>query len=90
MIILAHQLIAVELNIAQGAIYYDVEDALNEAHALIGSLIVPPVGAGSLHPRDASTLAQILDDFNNGVTGPGHCTVSVEGSSWGKIKAGYR
>ena len=87
---LAHQLIAVELNIAQGAIYFDVETALNDAHALIGSLIVPPVGAGNIHPRDTSALIQILDDFNNGVIGPGHCSVSVENVSWGQVKAGYR
>lgn len=90
LVILAHQLIAVELNIAQGAIYFVVEDARDEAHALIGSLIIPPVGGGSIPPRDASTLAQILDDFNNGVIGPGHCTVSTEELSWGKVKAIYR
>ena len=91
LVILAHQLIAAELNIAQGADLSDIEDALADAHALIGSLVVPPLGAGNIPPRDASGIAQILDDYNNGVTGPGHCdTVSIEDVSWGDIKAGYR
>jgi hypothetical protein len=90
LIILAHQLIAVELNIAQGAIYYGVETARDDGHALIGSLVIPPLGGDGIPPREASPIAQTLDDFNNGVTGPGHCTVSTEERSWGQIKATYR
>ena len=91
LVILAHQLIAAELNIEQGADLSDVADVLAEAHAMIGSMIVPPLGIASIPPRDVTTLAQTIDDFNNGVIGPGHCnTVSVEDQSWGEIKAAYR
>ena len=91
LVILAHQLIAAELNIAQGADLSDVDGALVGAHALIGSLIVPPMGAASIHPRDVNALTQTIDDYNNGITGPGHCDpVSVKETSWGEVKAAYR
>ena len=91
LLILAHQLISTELNIAQGADATDVADEIAQAHALIGALVIPPVGAGYLDPVDTSDLTQILDDYNNGVTGPGHCPpVSVESVSWGTVKGSFR
>jgi hypothetical protein len=91
LLILAHQLIAAELNAAQGADITDITQALADAHALIGSLVVPPSGGGYLAPNQASSLAQTLDDYNNGVIGPGHCgTVSVDETSWSRIKASHR
>jgi hypothetical protein len=57
----------------------------------VASLVIPPIGAGYLHPSAASSLAQVLDDYNNGIIGPGHCgTVSVEPESWGAVKAAHR
>jgi hypothetical protein len=91
LIITAHQLIAVELNIAQGADPTEVEDYRAQAHALIGYSIIPPIGGDYVHPRDASPIAQVIDDYNNGLIGPGHCPpISTSGSSWTEIKALYR
>jgi len=91
LLILAHQLIATELNVAQGADATDVASAIADAHTLIGGLLIPPVGAGYLDPSIASPVAQALDDYNNGITGPGHCdSVSLEESSWADVKASYR
>jgi len=91
LISLAHQLIAAKLNIAQGADPSAATAAINAADALIGTLVVPPIGAGYLDPSDTSALTQILDDYNNGITGPGHCgTVATEPATWGQVKALYR
>lgn len=70
---LAHQLITAKLNIANGADGSAVAAAIAEADALIGSLVVPPVGSGHLHPSVTAALTTTLDEFNNGVIGPGHC-----------------
>jgi hypothetical protein len=88
---LAHQLIAAKLNIAGGANPATIAATIADADALIGALVVPPVGSGYLPPRLTSALTQTLDDFNNGVTGPGHCgTVSAAPSTWGALKGRYR
>ncbi len=87
LISLAHQLIAAKLNIANGANPSGVAGTIAAADALIGLLIVPPVGTGYLKPKDTSALTQMLDDFNNGVSGPGHCgSTPARTSSWGAIK----
>ena len=91
LISLAHQLIAAKLNIDNGADPTAAAAAIAAADALIGALVVPPIGGGYLAPGNTSTLTQTLDDFNNGVTGPGHCgNVPVESKTWGGIKALYR
>jgi hypothetical protein len=88
---LAHQLIAALLNIANGADPTAAQDAIDDANALIGGLVVPPVGDGELDPSATSDLTQTLDDYNNGVIGPGHCgTVPARESTWGGVKALYR
>ena len=88
---LAHQLIAAKLNIAAGADPTDASTAIASADALIGGLIVPPSGAGYIHPSTTSSLTQTLDDYNNGVIGPGHCgVVPTEEKTWGGVKALYR
>jgi hypothetical protein len=56
---LAHQLIAAKLNGGGGAL-------VDDADALIGELVVPPVGDGWLAPSATSALTTALDDFNNG------------------------
>lgn len=73
---LAHQLIAAKLNIANGASAPSgVLAAIASADAMIGSLIVPPVGSGFLDPSVTSALTTTLDMYNNGVFagGPPHC-----------------
>ena len=92
MISLAHQLIATKLNIAQGATApAGVLAAIASADALIGGLVVPPIGAGSLSPASTSALTTTLDNFNQGITGPGHCgTVPTKTPTWGALKALYR
>jgi hypothetical protein len=73
---LAHQLIAAKLNVANGAGCSNADASIAAADALIGNLVVPPVGSGSLAPSATSTLVTALDNFNNGSGGegcPGHC-----------------
>ena len=92
LISLAHQLIAAKLNIAQGATPpASVMAAIAAADALIGSLVAPPIGAGSLAPATTSGLTETLDQFNQGIIGPGHCgTVGTQPKSWGDLKLIYR
>jgi hypothetical protein len=73
LVALAHQLIATKLNLASGSTSTVVTQAVADADALIGVLVVPPVGTGSLTTTQASALTHSLDDFNKGDTGPGHC-----------------
>lgn len=73
--ILAHQYIAVEMNSLNGAsIPGEVQDAWNQAQELLvkykAGLSIPKNSAD----RDAAiALADILDAYNNGYLGPGHC-----------------
>jgi hypothetical protein len=66
LLILAHQLIAAKLNIAAGADPSCIQETIAEADALIGDLVIPPIGNGYLAPRDAAPLAGILGQFNEG------------------------
>ena len=76
LISLSHQLIAAKLNIAAGAsVPTSVATAIVAADALIGGLIVPPVGGGTLPTSATSALTTTLNTYNNGNTsgGPPHC-----------------
>lgn len=76
LISLAHQLIAAKLNTSGGGcVPQSVTDAIAAADALIGALVVPPVGSGWLDPSVTGSLNGTLDTFNNGCTagGPPHC-----------------
>ena len=73
LISLAHQLMAAKLNIANGADDSSIAAAIAAADALIGNLVVPPAGAGSLSNASTSALTGMLTDFNEGTIGPGHC-----------------
>jgi hypothetical protein len=83
--ILAHQYIAAILNEAAGANTVtptDITDELADALALLtawapGSLTSKATGAAAAARDDALELAGDLDDWNNGVTGPGHCEGDV-------------
>jgi hypothetical protein len=73
LISLAHQLIAAKLNIANGADGTAIAGAISAADALIGGLVVPPVGTGSLPSSATSSLTAVLTSYNEGTIGPGHC-----------------
>jgi hypothetical protein len=64
---LAHQLIAAKLNLANGASGGGISAVIAAADALIGGLIVPPIGSGVLSTTATGTLVTALDSFNNGL-----------------------
>jgi len=75
-LILAHQYIAAELNVLNGAsIPPEVLAAWNEAGALLVTyeeeLSIPKRGGDRAL---AIELYELLDDYNNGYIGPGHCS----------------
>lgn len=87
---LAHQLIAAKLNVACGT---EMIDEIADADAMVGSLVVPPVGSGYLPTSMTSDLNYALDEYNNLPYSGGFVgceTVAVEEFSWGKAKANYR
>jgi hypothetical protein len=91
LISLAHQLIAAKLNILQGADPSAAAATIAAADAQIGGLVIPPIGSGYLDPSTTSAKTQILDDYNNGIIGPGHCgTVPTEQKSLGAVKAMFK
>lgn len=91
LVILAHQLIATLLNLEQGADDTDIASQVASAQSVIGGLVVPPIGSGYLSPGSVNSLSQDLDDYNNGITGPGHCgPTAVAPSSWSNVKSAYR
>ena len=63
---LAHQEIAAKLNIANGADASCIQQKLQEVDALIGNLVVPPVGNGFLLTRVTSPYVEILTQYNEG------------------------
>jgi hypothetical protein len=73
LIILAHQLIAAKLNIANGADPTAVQQTLIDADAMIAALVIPPIGTDSLLPSQTSGLTETLTQYNEGTIGPGHC-----------------
>jgi len=73
LLILAHQLIAAKLNIANGADPTAVQQSVIDADSMIGGLIVPPIGNGYLSPSQTSALTDTLTEYNEGTIGPGHC-----------------
>jgi len=91
-LILAHQLISALLNqVVLGADVSPIQDAIDDAHALLdtcGLDPIPPHGTCFIDPSEASPIAQILDDFNN--TSDGNCATAVESKTWGSVKAAYR
>jgi hypothetical protein len=90
---LAHQLIAFELNVCQGADPSAAATCRADAHALLAGCgsKVPPIGTCYLAPAATSATTQCLDDYNNGVIGPGHCP-PTQGRriTWGELKVLHR
>jgi hypothetical protein len=73
LVILAHQLIAAKLNIANGADPSAVQQTIIDADAMTGGLVVPPIGNGYLPSEQTSALTETLTEYNEGTIGPGHC-----------------
>ena len=63
---LAHHLITAKLNVANGADPSCIQQTIADADALIGDLVVPPIGDGYLAPRDVNALKDILEDYDEG------------------------
>ncbi len=88
---LAKQLIAAKLNLAMGADGSSILPTVAAADALIGALVVPPIGSGHLAPSGCSGLTQTLDDFNNDEDDHGRCAnTPARVSTWGGVKSRYR
>jgi hypothetical protein len=66
LISLAHHLITAKLNVANGADPSCIQQTIADADALIGDLVVPPIGDGYLAPRDVGALKDTLEDYNEG------------------------
>jgi hypothetical protein len=79
--ILAHAYIAAELNFLNGADSTDAQDAFDDATVLFQTYT--PAQVANLKGAAKKTwtdLATILDDYNNGEIGPGHCSEDVTSS----------
>lgn len=78
-LILAHQLIATMLNVANGAddsaLGSTIADANNWLAANGG------VGSGEKKWNGGEPLKNMMDDYNNGIIGPGHCGDSAGSTS---------
>ena len=71
--ILAHQYIAAELNMLAGANPTAAQAAFDEATILLENYTPDQVKGNAGLEADCVRLGDILDDFNNGRIGPGHC-----------------
>ena len=76
LVILAKQLIAAKLNILNGADPSAVAATIAQADALIGALNITNgfVASSSITGQQMVTLANILDRYNNGLSGVPHCS----------------
>jgi hypothetical protein len=96
LISLAHQLIAAKFNLLIGANASCIAATIAAADALIGNLVIPPVGGGFLAPGTTAALTQTLDDYNNGLLCVQHgpCPpvppTPTDGTTWGAVKGLYR
>jgi hypothetical protein len=73
--ILAQQYIAAELNFLRGADPAAVQAEFDAATALFGQYTPDEAAALEGQARQEwIDLASVLDDYNNGYTGPGYCT----------------
>jgi hypothetical protein len=63
---LAHQEIAAKLNLAKGADGTCIEQTLAQVDALIGNLVIPPVGNGYLTPHNVAAYVSTLTLYNEG------------------------
>jgi hypothetical protein len=73
LVLLAKQEIAAKLNIANGADGSCIEQTLAGADALIGGLVIPPVGNGFLPIDDVLFYMSTLARYNAGALCSPHC-----------------
>src|SRR5215472_6085829 len=66
LVLLARKEIVAKLNIANGADGSCIQQTLADADAMIGDLVIPPVGSGFLSPRDVEALLETLGEYNDG------------------------
>lgn len=66
LVLLARQEIVAKLNIANGADGSCIQQTLADADAMIGNLVVPPVGTGFLSPSAVSADVETLGEYNDG------------------------
>jgi hypothetical protein len=91
LLILAHQLIAAKLNLADGADPSPLGTDIATADAQIGNLVIPPIGGDSLPASSVTALANQLNDYNTGNLGVPHCAeVKTQAATWGSLKGRYR
>lgn len=71
---LAHQYMAAKLNVLNGASSpTDVANAISGAEALFNSLAAGSNTLTDAQKSQAQSWATLLDNYNNGLVGPGHC-----------------
>jgi hypothetical protein len=73
LVAMAHQLIAADLNIANGASADTIAATITDANNLVDSLVIPSVGTGFLPPSSTSADETLLERYNSGNNGPLHC-----------------
>lgn len=71
--ILAHQYIAAKLNILNGADGSAVSSALSWAETFFNTY-TPTSKLSKEVKNEAAKVASQLDQYNNGLIGPGHCS----------------
>ena len=71
--ILAHQYVATTLNMQVASVPTAVTMAYNQATAFFNTYSPAQVAGNKTWHNQATQLAEILDAYNNGKTGPGHC-----------------
>jgi hypothetical protein len=72
---LAHQEIAAKLNVANGADGSCITQTLAAADALIGDLVIPPIGNGFLRP---TAYERTLSQYNEGQLCAPSCDLGPE------------
>ena len=78
---LAHQYMAAELNLLSDADPSSIHDAFNEATNFFKMYSPNDVNGNKELEEDCVRLGKILDDFNNGLIGTGHCDDNDEASN---------
>lgn len=72
--VLAHQYVAAELNVLNGADPTAVSATMTQAQLLLSTKTPAQVAVDKSLKRQFTTLATLLDQYNNGLVGPGHCS----------------
>jgi len=91
---MAHQLIAAKLNLCQGANPSAVSSCVTTGDTKLstcGANKIPSIGSCNLSTGNTSSTTQCMDNFNQGITGPGHCAETrARVSTWGQLKVLHR